>query len=355
MDFNKSQIAFARLGGFLNDYLQKSYSVNDLIKEDDYNMFGQSCQKAFQANPWFIDESINYALQQWAQILSQENIEKWLKKYQEPKDDQQPQVIGVVLAGNLPLVGFHDFVSVLVSGNKFLGKLSSSDQFLLPAIARILIKIEPEFAERIQFTEDQLTGFDAIIATGSNNSARYFESYFAKYPHIIRKNRNGVAVLTGAETNLDLLAEDILRYFGLGCRNVSKLFVPVNYNFSPLLESMTNFEFVANHNKYRNNYDYNKSILLVNRVPHLDNGFVLLKEDTSIASPISVIHYEYYQDLNELRKQLAADKDLVQCVVSEENINEESVLLGQSQNPNLWDYADGIDTIEFLLSLSSKK
>ena len=355
MSFKTSKIAFAKLGKFLINYLDKSFIEDHLFKSEDYHELEQECLNAYQSNPWFIEENIKYSLQQWAQILNAENLEKWLSVYPDPENVKHAKVVGVVLAGNLPLVGFHDFISVLVSGNHFLGKLSSSDQYLLPAIAKVLMKIEPKFADRIQFTEGKLTDFDAIIATGSNNSARYFESYFGKYPHIIRKNRNGVAVLNGSEKDLSLLAEDILRYFGLGCRNVSKLYVPANYDFIPLLESMTDFEFVANHHKYRNNYDYNKSILLVNRVQHLDNGFVLLKEDVSLSSPISVIHYEHYKDLNQLKKQLANQDDLIQCVVSEDNIVDKSIFPGQSQKPNLWDYADGVDTMDFLLSLSIKK
>jgi hypothetical protein len=355
MSFIRSQSAFAKLGKFLSNYLEKNYSEDLSIKLADYHEFEQQCQKAFQSNPWFIEENIEFALRQWAQILNQKNIEKWLSEYQEVSRDEKPLIVGVVLAGNLPLVGFHDFLSVMVSGNHFLGKLSSSDKYLLPAIAQILTKIESKFEGRIQFTEGQLSNFDAIIATGSNNSARYFESYFGKYPHIIRKNRNGVAVLTGSEKNLNLLTEDILRYFGLGCRNVSKLYVPDNYDFIRFLESMKDFEFVANHHKYCNNYDYNKSILLVNRVQHLDNGIVLLKEDSSISSPISVINYEHYQDLNQLKEQLASQGDLIQCIVSEEDMGDKTVLLGQSQSPNLWDYADGVDTLDFLLSLRTKK
>ncbi len=355
MDFQDVQKSFIQLGVFLTNYLGNNYQTDTILEVSDYEEFNSKCDLAYHSNPWFNQENIQFALQQWAYIFTQENFDKWLKPYANKINDNQEQTVGVVLAGNLPIVGFHDFLSVLISGNKFLGKLASSDKYLLPAIAKVLYKIEPQLEEKIQFTEERLQNFDAIIATGSNNSARYFEYYFGKYPHIIRKNRNGVAVLTGNETRLDIFAEDVFRYFGLGCRNVSKLYVPEGYKFDALLGSMNDFAWIGNHNKYRNNYDYNKSIFMVNQIPHFDNGFVLLREEASIPSPISVVHYEFYRDLNELNKKLAHKQDEIQCIVSEDNQVKNKVLPGQSQKPNLWDYADGVDTMEFLLSIPSKK
>jgi len=355
MYFLETQTAFVKFGQFLTYYLNNDYQSIDSIALEDYIGFKQACTNAFQSNAWFTEKNIDYALVQWAKVLTEENLKKWLDQYKSLIGSDQGSNIGVVLAGNLPIVGFHDFLCVLSSGNNFIGKLSSSDKYLLPAIAEILVKIEPQFKNKIKFTDERLTNFDAIIATGSNNSARYFEYYFAKFPHIIRKNRNGVAVLTGEEKRLDLLAEDILRYFGLGCRNVSKLYVPQGYKFDELLGSMEQFEWISNHHKYRNNYDYNKSILLVNRVPHFDNGFVLLREESSISSPISVVHYEYYKDVEELNDSLDSQSEFIQCIISEDRSVKKSLFPGQSQQPNLWDYADGIDTMEFLLALPLKK
>ena len=350
-----AQSAFIKLGAFLTNYLNDECQVIGSLNALDYQNLKGKCVLANESNPWFTEKNINYALRQWANILTENNIGKWLKPYDAFSGNIHESVIGVVLAGNLPIVGFHDFLSVVMSGNKFLGKLSSSDKHLLPAIADILIKIEPKLKTKIIFTEERLKNFDAIIATGSNNSARYFEYYFGKYPHIIRKNRNGIAVLTGEEHHLDLLVEDIFRYFGLGCRNVSKLYVPRAYNFDSLFESMRAFEWVRNHHKYRNNYDYNKSILLVNNVSHFDNGFVLLKEDTSISSPISVVFFEYYKDIQKLNLQLEKRKEEIQCIVSEDCRVNNNLAPGQTQRPNLWDYADGVDTMEFLMTLPSKK
>jgi len=255
------------------------------------------------------------------------------------------------MAGNIPLVGFHDFISVLISGNYLIVKQSSDDNQLLPVLAKILIKIEPSFAERIRFSNGKLENFDAIIATGSDNTARYFNFYFGKYPHIIRKNRNSAAVLTGKENQkeLTLLGEDIFRYFGLGCRNVSKLFVPVGYSFDIFYESIADFVDVINHHKYRNNYDYFKSVYLVNRVTHLDNGFLILKQDESFASPPPVVFYEFYENQKQLNQLLDMKHEQIQCIVSIDNNIKNSILPGKAQQPELWEYADGIDTIGFLL------
>jgi len=252
------------------------------------------------------------------------------------------------MAGNIPLVGFHDFLSVLITGNKVLAKLSSNDTVLLPFLAKKLIEIEPGFAELIEFTEERLSNFDAVIATGSNNTARYFEYYFGKYPSIIRKNRNSVAILTGNETpeQLDALAEDIFRYFGLGCRNVSKLFLPKDYNFDPFFNAMYGWKEIINNNKYINNYDYNKAVYLMSNIELLDNEFLLLKEDNGFSSPISVVFYQYYESEDELRKYLSENKEHIQAIVSEKDIP-----FGAAQKPQLWDYADGVDTVSFLLNL----
>jgi hypothetical protein len=257
------------------------------------------------------------------------------------------------MAGNIPMVGLHDLICVLASGNHALIRLSSSDGILIPAVLKVLCNINPEFENKFSFVEGPLKNFDAIIATGSNNSSRYFDYYFGKYPHIIRKNRNGVAVLTGHETENDFkkLADDIFMYFGMGCRNVSKLYVPEGYNTEDIFQYFNDYSFLADLHKYRNNYDYQKSILLINRVKHLDNGFLLLKEDKSIMSPISVIHTETYHSAESLNHELQSKKDQIQCTVSTSRDIDSSIPPGRSQFPELWDYADGVDTLRFLLNL----
>jgi hypothetical protein len=257
------------------------------------------------------------------------------------------------MAGNIPLVGFHDFFYVLMSGNHMIAKLSSDDKYLLPAIAQKLIEIEPAFNDYISFTENKLENIDAIIATGSNNTARYFEYYFGKYPHIIRKNRNGVAVLTGEETKDEIaaLCYDICRYFGMGCRNISKLFVPENYNFNNLLDALTKHSNMLDTSKYYNNYEYYKSIYLINLLPFYDNGSSILKEEKLIASPISVVYYEFYESLTDVNQFLTENKDQIQCIVSKNKEVKGSIPFGNAQSPGLMDYADGVDVMKFLIRI----
>jgi len=257
------------------------------------------------------------------------------------------------MAGNIPLAGFHDFMCVLISGNIFVGKLSSQDKYLLPAIAEELNGIAPSVKESVFFTEERLPPFDAVIATGSNNSSRYFEYYFGKYPHIIRKNRNSVAILNGMESKeeLGLLADDIFLYFGLGCRNVTKIFIPEGYDFTMLTKALRKYkDRLSMQSKYMNNYDYNKSIFLINQILHNDLEFCILKEDNSIASPISVLYYEYYRDISDVINYISVNREKIQCLVAGKTYTNYTVLFGKSQQPELWDYADGVDTMEFLIS-----
>ncbi len=304
-------------------------------------------------NPWFTEDSIDFALTEISKSLSKGNIEKWISIYPGLQIEKEPKRVGVITAGNIPLVGFHDFLSVLISGNKFVGKLSSKNDKLLPKVIDMLIYIEPEFKDYIRITADRLKNFDAVIATGSNNSARYFEYYFGKYPHIIRKNRNSAAVLSGNETDeeLKLLADDIFLYFGLGCRSVSKLFLPDGYDLDRIFRNSLKHNDVIKHNKYANNYDYNRTIYLMNLTEFKDNNIMLMKEDINYASPISVVYYENYSNINTVKKRLEADKELIQCVVSHKRILTDSINFGESQSPKLWDYADNIDTIQFLFGL----
>ncbi len=304
-------------------------------------------------NPWFSHENIEFALTETSNSLKKENLEKWVAKYPELQKQKNNKRVGVITAGNIPLVGFHDFLSVLISGNVFVGKLSSKDDKLMPAIIKMLIEIEPEFKKCIFITEGKLENFDAVIATGSNNSARYFEYYFGRYPHIIRKNRNSVAVLGGNETDEELqgLADDIFLYFGLGCRSVSKLFLPDGYELNNIFRNSLKHKNVINHNKYANNYDYNRAIYMMNRIDFKDNGIMLMKEDIGYASPVSVVYYESYSKLDTVKKRLQTDNEMIQCVVSKERLIDNSVYFGESQKPQLWDYADNVDTIKFLTEL----
>ncbi len=304
-------------------------------------------------NAWFTPSSVGNAVAALGKMLNAEALHTWLGKYNK-NSNQGGKNIGVILAGNIPLVGFHDVLCVLASGNKAIIKASSQDSRLIKQVLKMLVAIEPAFNNQFAFTE-RLENFDAIIATGSNNTSRYFEFYFSKVPHIIRKNRNSVAVLTGNETTEQLyaLGRDIFDYYGLGCRNVSKLFVPKDYNFVPFFEAIEPYQSIINHHKYNNNYDYNKSIYLVNRDKHLDNGFLLVKEDERMVSPLAVVFYAHYDDMNTVEALLTHESENIQCIVSKAplKVNNQVVDFGKSQQPELWDYADGIDTMDFLTKL----
>ncbi|MEZ4857817.1 MAG: acyl-CoA reductase [Flavobacteriaceae bacterium] len=330
--------AFIHLGWFLNEIASEKSIGTEIF------------QNAQNHNRWFTTKNILFALKNWGEALSEKNMTRWIKSY--TFSEKPPKTIAVIMAGNIPLVGFHDFISVLISGNKVLAKLSSNDKILLPFIANKLIEIAPAFKDYVSFSEGKLENFDAVIATGSNNTSLYFEHYFGKYPNIIRKNRNSVAVLSGKESlsQLEGLAHDLFQYFGLGCRNVSKLYLPKGYDFEPFFKAMYTQKEVIYHDKYMNNYDYNKAVYLMGGVPLLDNEFMLLKEDTGFSSPISVVFYEYYDEIASLKKGLFMNQDKIQCIVSNSAMEQE-VPFGASQSPPLWEYADGVDTLSFLLNL----
>lgn len=308
--------------------------------------------KAYQQNPWFTIEYTKKAIAAWGDQLNTEHLNKWLSVYQD-MPQPAPKNVVVIMAGNIPLVGLHDLLSILVCGHKAIVKLSSDDTVLMKWVIENIINIAPEWADKIEITDERLPkNFDAVIATGSNNTNRYFEYYFKTKPSLLRKARTSVAVLTGNETPEDLhkLGEDIFTYFGLGCRNVSKIYVPEGYDIAHFYEGIADFYEHINHNKYANNYTYHKAILLMNLTKHFDNNFLLLKEDTNIASPLGVMFYEQYTNLDELSKTLENNKDQIQCVVSKISLNN-SVPLGKAQQPELTDYADGVDTVKFLLEI----
>lgn len=349
----------------LTDRINACAKLGDILRNPDSEKFHSVRKEIDQLhalietshanNGWFTPGNMKFAIHALGKSLEPHKIEKWINNYpDEVFDRDQNKTIGVVMAGNIPIVGFHDYLCVMLTGNNLVAKLSADDNKMLPLIHIIFGKIEPGFQKRAAFTDNRLSGFDAIIATGSNNTSRYFEYYFGKYPNIIRKNRNGVAVLTGTETQEELaaLGEDIFRYFGLGCRNVSKIFVPKGYKFEPFFESIESFSRFGDNHKYKNNYDYNKSIYFVNSTPYFDNGFLILKEDAAFASPVSVVHFEYYDQVDTLKSQLETHADLIQCIVSADNQIPGAVKPGQSQYPQLWNYADNVDTIRFLMELS---
>ncbi len=301
--------------------------------------------RARNENPWFTAENIKLALKGITQFLEKEALTAWTSPYQFPATKS----VGVAMAGNIPLVGFHDLLCILIAGHCIHIKMSSQDSVLLQFIIDELLKIEPAFGDQI-IIADKLKNLDAVIATGSDNTARYFEYYFRNIPHIIRKNRSSLAIIMGEEPLEELrkLGVDIFSYFGLGCRNVSKIFVPAGYDVKLLFEAWADHKEIIQHHKYANNYDYQKSILLVSQVPFYDNGFVLLTQHTQLVSPISVIYYEEYQDMNDLNFKIKAIEEKTQCIVSANAWFQSSKRFGYAQLPALTDYADQIDTLAFL-------
>ena len=352
MTLETKKSVFVELGNFLSQFSEKeSIKKTDVLYNDIFfDDFENLIHLSQSHNGWYTPEQVYFAINSWAEALTEENITKWISKYNFDANPKE-KTVALILAGNIPLVGFHDFLSVLITGNKALIKTSSNDQHLLPFLAKYLIAVDENLKDKITFVEGKLENFDAVIATGSNNTARYFEYYFKDKPSIIRKNRNSVAVLNGKESKEDLeaLGEDIFRYFGLGCRNVSKLFVPKDYSFDGFFEAMFKYQDVIHYEKYANNYDYNKAVFLMSNFKLLDNGFLTIKEDSSYASPISSVFYEFYENIEDLQSRLEADSEQIQCIVSNDLIKN-SIAFGKTQKPQLWDYADNVDTITFLLT-----
>ncbi|NJB35546.1 acyl-CoA reductase [Croceivirga sp. JEA036] len=339
--------AFVKLGNLFTDFCNKT--------ESEYTDWDQKIADALlnaeAHNGWFTQENCLRSLKAWGAELTEEKLTQWLSTY--PEIGSKPsKKIAIIMAGNIPLVGFHDFLSVLLSGHRVLVKLSSNDKILLPLVASYLQEIDSVLVDKIEFTDKKLQDFDAVIATGSNNTGRYFDYYFSKFPSIIRKNRNSVAIIDGTETaeDLALLGNDIFWYFGLGCRSVSKIFIPRDYNFDHFFKGIFAHAAIINNHKYANNYDYNKAVYLMSNYNILDNNFILLKEEKGYASPIGCLFYEYYDNKLELQEKLKADEEQLQCVVAKSGY-ENTIDFGQTQKPALSDYADGVDTVSFLVSL----
>lgn len=308
--------------------------------------------RAQNGNSWFTEESIFSAFSGIVNFLKEDKLDYWLSKYK-IDEPAHPKSVGIMMAGNIPMVGFHDLMTVLISGNKACVKLSFADTVLMSWLIQELIKIEPSFEDLIS-VEEMLKGKDAYIATGSDNSARYFNYYFGKYPSIIRKNRTSVAVLSGEESKeeLEALGKDIFKYFGLGCRNLSKVFIQSEEQLQGLLQALEVYSPISSHHKYHNNYEYNKSIYLVNGDKHLDNGFLLVKESEELVSPISVLYFETYRSKEALAKKMSDIQSKIQCVVANPDFWEGAIPFGNAQEPEPWDYADQVDTLEFLQSLN---
>jgi len=335
MQLSERIFAFLQLGKKFSSLTQKE-------KEQLYN-------RAKAKNAWFTFDNIDFSIQQIANNLTREKMDDWLQDYS--LSISNPKNIGLVTAGNIPLVGFHDFISVLLSGHNLMAKLSSQDEVLMKYVAQVIIEEQPEFKNKINFVE-KLNNIDAIIATGSNNSSRYFEYYFGKYPNIIRKNRTSVAVLTGRENDTEYqgLGEDIFRYFGLGCRNVAKIYVPQNFNPAEFIERLTPWQVVNENHKYANNYDYNRSVYLLKQLPFWEGGYFLMLETEDLYSPLAVLYFEKYHDLTKLKSKIKNQENQLQCVVG--NIDYPGALpFGQAQKPAWKDYADNLDTMKFLNQL----
>ena len=333
--------AFTALGQLFRDYSTGNNNSNEWIEKLD-----NAIVSASNRNKWFTKENLNYCIQAWGDTLTESKISAWLNAY---PTQQTSQRLGLVLAGNIPLVGLHDVLSGLACGYSIEIKSSSNDSILLPFVLGFLTNAQPEWRNKIHFTDGKLEKFDRVIATGSTNTARYFEYYFKDVPHIVRKTRNGVAVLDGTETQEELaaLCIDIMQYFGLGCRSVSHLMLPEGYDFNDLFLALYEYKELIHHNAYANNYDYNKAVYLMQEIDLLENGFVMLKKDLGLNSPIACIHYSTYKNVEAVEKSIELQQEQIQCLVSKCLKN--SLAFGQTQRPKLSDYADHVDTMAFLL------
>ncbi|MCB9202438.1 MAG: acyl-CoA reductase [Flavobacteriales bacterium] len=341
-NFSSLVYVFETIKTQLNEISQKTDS--ELIGEDN-SLLKKKITEAEENNRWFTKAQITFALQYWCNHINLDELRKWIPNLIE---NNLPKKIGVILAGNIPMVGFHDILSVILSGNIPVIKLSSKDSVLIPYILSEWKELNPELKYEIV---ERLENYDAVIATGSKNTSKYFEYYFRETPNIIRKNRTSVAVLSENESdeNIQLLAKDIFTYFGLGCRNVTKLFLPKGFEIEKLYKNFNDYSSILEHNKYANNYEYHKAIFLLNQDAFYDNGFLLLKESNDLFSPLSVVYISFYENINEVDNYISINSDKIQCVVSV--IYKDSIPFGTTQNPSLDTYADGIDTMKFLKDL----
>ncbi|PKF76097.1 acyl-CoA reductase [Chryseobacterium sp. PMSZPI] len=341
MNTENQVLGLIKLSSYIKAFLAKK---SEEYNEDDLNI-ELLLKKSEIENPWFTVDNQKFALQQWADLLTEAHLKNWLENYSISKISKR---VGLILAGNIPLVGFHDVISVVLSNHIPVIKLSSKDKYLIPFL---LNKWKSFSNDQVQFEfVEKLENFDAVIATGSNNTARYLEYYFKNHLSIIRKNRTSIAVLKGDETDeeLQLLAKDIFQYFGLGCRNVTRIFIPQDFVIDRLFENFLAFQDIINHNKYANNYDYNRAVYLLNQEKFWDNNFVMLKEDDKLFSPLSVINFSRYSSLDDVNNFITENDENIQCVVAKDELNLNSISFGEAQNPGLDTYADNVDTMRFL-------
>ncbi len=341
----------------IQEHIDAFEELGKAITKGDQVLFeplNNAIRHAHLENQWFTADFCWQALTSIAtNWLSTENLNSWISKYPILEHNEISKRIAVIMAGNIPFVGFHDLLCVLLSGHTFIGKSSSKDGGLMKALIGVLESIEPRFKEKIILSHENLPAFDAVIATGSDNSSRYFEYYFGKYPHLIRKNRSSIAVLNGSESDLELscLAHDIFSHFGLGCRNVSLLLLPNDYHLPQLLPHFDSYGYFANHNKYFNNYEYNRALYLMNHIPHFDNGFCIFIQNNLVGSPVGVTHYAFYNNTNDIKSFINNNLNRIQCVVGNSGLIENAVPFGRAQHPSLTDYADGVDTLNFLVNI----
>lgn len=344
----------------LSERIQVLADLGNYLREEinpgktSSKIFDTLLRQVEHENPWFTSVFIRKAVEAWSKLLNKDLLEAFIEPYLGllAKPSKEPKVVLLVLAGNIPLVGMHDLVCCFLSGEKALIKLASKDRLLLPFLTSWMIQNHPTTKNYFDYVEGIASEFTHVIATGSDNSARYFEHYFSKYPSVIRKNRSSIGIITPNTTQdeLRLLGQDIFSYFGLGCRNVTQLFIPYNYEFDQLQKAFTEHRDIYNHNKYANNYDYQKAIYLMNQVGFYDLGHVLLVEDKRIKSPLGVLHFTYYNDTSEIAAFVTANTDNIQCIVSDSSCSVQHVDFGTAQYPDLWDFADQIDTLQFLLT-----
>ncbi|MFN3342392.1 MAG: acyl-CoA reductase [Flavobacteriales bacterium] len=351
MDLKQRIAAFVQLGKFLSDFAEAKewQGYEHGVSKSDFEAFTALIHQVHHHNGWFSEEKVRKALGDWSGLLTQKNLEKWTSAYPELNNTGGNKCVALIMAGNIPLVGFHDLLSVLISGNSALVKLSSDDDLLIPFLTDYLIQhIDPRFSGKVKYSKGKLENFDAVIATGSDNSSRYFEHYFSSWPHIIRKNRTSVAVLSGLETEeqLKALGHDIFDYYGLGCRSISKVFIPRDFDLDRLFGAIYSFKDVIHHKKYANNFDYHKALYLMNRDQLLENGFLLVKEDEGLHSPLGTLFVERYTSYDEVENKLSGLEEKIQCRVGTGGIP-----FGDAQRPALWVYADGVDTMKFLIGL----
>lgn len=337
-------IQFGKILGFLssdNDY--PGFQLG--LTQEEFEDLKKLINKEHQHNPWFTKENVKSALNGISKLLEEKELDVVFEKYSTSVSEKR---VAIIMAGNIPFVGFHDVLAVLVTGNIAVCKFSSDDSRIPPALLKILTDLYPELKTKIVFTFGPVKNYDAVIATGSNNTIETLKNYFKHVPNLFRKNRTSIAVLDGSETKeeLELLSEDCFMYFGMGCRNVGKIFIPNDFNTDRIFEGFLKQGDIINHHKYANNYDYQRTVFLMNQMVFLDNNSFMLKEDDALHAPLSIIYYQRYNSKAEVEAFIAEHEQEIQIVVGKEGIP-----FGQAQSPAILDFADGVDTFSWLLSL----